>query len=117
MVEEVTAAELEDWLAHGESVQMVDVRHPTHFERGHLPGAENVPITHLIDRIEDIPWGETVVCVCPHGESSLQAARLIESYEGFPEEATVANLVDGLDAWEGELVTEGDEGQPSEAPF
>lgn len=117
MVDEVEPAVLKERLSNGASVQIIDVRHPQHFELAHIPGAENVPFPQLIDRIDEVNFGEYVVCVCPHGESSLQAARLIESYEGFPADASVANLVDGLEAWDGDLVSEVDSDSHHEAPF
>lgn len=103
MVEEVTTEELHRRLQNGDDVQVVDVRPEQFFRRGHIPGAENVPFQRFAREVAEREWGADIVVVCPHGESSLQAARLLESYEGVPEDATVANLVGGYDAWEYEL--------------
>lgn len=106
MVEEVTPDELHRRLGNGDDVQVVDVRPERFFRRGHIPGAENVPFHRFAREVSGRDWGRDIVVVCPHGESSLQAARLLESYEGVQEGATVANLVGGYDAWEYELERE-----------
>jgi len=112
MVGEISADELEERLAADNVVQVVDVRMPGQYERGHIPGAINVPLPELPQRIDEHDWGETIVCACPKGKSSLQAARMIESYEGVDETADVLNLESGYQSWEAEL-----EGDTSSAPF
>lgn len=103
MVEEVTARQLHERLTDGDGVQVIDVRPERAFRRGHIPGSENVPITRFAASVADRRWGDDVVVVCPHGESSLQAARLLEAYEGVDDDASVANLTGGLAEWEYDL--------------
>lgn len=103
MVDEVTPDALKARLDRDEDVQVVDIRQPGEFEAGHIPGAENVPFHRFARDVESHDWGEEIVVVCPLGESSLQAARLLEAYEGVDEDATVANLVGGYQAWDHEL--------------
>ncbi len=64
-----------------EAVRVVDIRSPGAFERGHIPGSENVPFPSLVDEVERFEGDDEVVTVCPKGKSSVQAARLIASYE------------------------------------
>jgi len=106
MVEETSADELHARLENGADVQVIDVRPEREFHRGHVPGAENVPITRFARAVADHEWGDEIVVVCPHGESSLQAARLLEAYEGVPEDARIANLSGGYRDWEYELEAE-----------
>lgn len=106
MVEEMTAAELNERLQNGSDVQVVDVRPEAAFRRGHVPGAENVPITRFARAVDEHEWGQEIVVVCPHGESSLQAARLLEAYEGVADDAMVANLVGGYVEWDYALEAE-----------
>jgi rhodanese-related sulfurtransferase len=96
MDEEISAAELQDRLESG-SVRVVDVRSPEAFARGHVPGSENVPFAELTSRIEEFDGDGHVVTVCPHGKASVQAARLIGSYEGF--DGRVASLAPGIEGW------------------
>lgn len=103
MVEEMTAEELHARLAEGDAVQVIDVRPERAFRRGHVPGAENVPITRFARAVADHEWSEEIVLICPHGESSLQAARLLEAYEGVSEDAWIANVSDGYAGWAHEL--------------
>ncbi|QSG12112.1 Rhodanese-related sulfurtransferase [Halapricum desulfuricans] len=98
---EITASALADLLDADASVEIVDIRRPPAFERGHIPGSRNLPLGRLVDRIDELDSdADRIVTVCPHGESSVQAARLIDSYEGI-EETPVVSLADGLEGWDG----------------
>lgn len=101
MVRQVSADELKEKIDEGEDVQIVDIRNPQHFSEGHIPGSENVPFVKLTTEIDSYDWEDDIVVVCPIGESSEQAARLIESYEGGADE--VGNLANGIKNWEYEL--------------
>lgn len=107
MDDEISAAELRDLLESG-SVRVVDVRSPEAFARGRVPGSENVPFGELTSRIEEFTGEDRVVTVCPHGQASVQAARLIDSYEGF--EGQVASLAPGIEGWAEEYDLETDDG-------
>jgi thiosulfate/3-mercaptopyruvate sulfurtransferase len=110
MVEELSAARLHERIEAGEEIQVVDVRSEHAYRRGHIPGAENVPIHRFTEAIEDHDWADEIVVACPHGESSLQAARLLEAYEETDDDTRVLNLADGYDGWEYGL--EPDSGRP-----
>lgn len=107
MVNEIEPDELKRRIDEGDAPQVIDIRNPEHFGEGHIPGAENVPFAELSQGIENHDWSDDVVVVCPIGESSKQAARLIESYESF--DGRVANLNGGYRGWEYELESEGSE--------
>lgn len=101
MVGEVTPAEVKEKL-DDENAQIIDIRQPGEFEHAHIPGAINVPMTELPKRIDEIEWSDDVTVVCPIGESSVQAARLIGSYEGADADA-VKSMEGGYSEWEYEL--------------
>ena len=103
MVEEISADELHRRLAAGDDLQVVDIRPPEGFGRGHIPGAVNLPLDRFAREVDRHEWGDEIVVACPIGESSRQAARLLESYEGVAEDATVRNLTDGYAGWDFEL--------------
>ena len=90
----------------GERIQIIDIRSQAQFEQGHLPEAINIPLDKLPRRIEEIEWSQHIVVACPIGQSSIQAARLIQSYENVPHDATIQSMAGGYDAWEHELVQE-----------
>lgn len=106
MVEELTPEEVEDL---PEGAQIVDIRPPEEFERGHIPGAINVPLNELPSRIDEIEWSDYIVCACPIGQSSIQAANLIRSYEGVDDDAVVASMAGGYREWTGDLEPGADE--------
>jgi len=100
---EVSASELSDLLDSDTEIDIVDIRRPAAFERGHIPGSRNLPFGRLVDRIDELDAdADRIVTVCPHGESSVQAARLIVSYEAV-EDIPVESLADGLEGWDGPI--------------
>jgi len=105
MVDSITAGKLKSRIDEDDSPQIIDIRNAEHFSDGHIPGAENVPFGEITESIDEHDWSDDVVVACPIGQSSEQAARLIESYEGFDGE--VANLDGGYRDWGYEL-EEGD---------
>lgn len=105
MDEEITAEELKELLDADADVRIVDIRDPHSFARGHIPGSENIPFAQVPNRVEELSGADRVVTVCPIGQSSIQAARLIQSYEGV--EGSVESLHGGIDGWEYELTTGG----------
>lgn len=96
MDDEISAAELHE-LLDGDGVRVVDIRSPAAFQRGHIPGSENMPFQELTGRIEELAGADHVVTVCPHGEASVQAARLVASYEGF--DGRIESMADGIEGW------------------
>ncbi|WP_336136630.1 rhodanese-like domain-containing protein [Natronomonas amylolytica] len=102
---EISAEELRELLESNGDVRIVDIRSPAAFRRGHIPTSENVPFGELTARIEDIADAERVVTVCPHGQASQQAARLIGSFEGFS--GRVDSLEPGIEGWPYDLETDG----------
>ena len=110
MVEELSPEAVKERIEDGDT-QVVDIRPPAQFERGHIPGALNIPMSQLPAQVDEIDWGEEVVCACPIGQSSIQAAKLIQSFEGVDDDATVASMEGGYREWEYDL----ERGEQSEA--
>ena len=125
---EIDDEELHALLADDEDVRVVDIRSPSAFRRGHIPGSDNVPFEELTDRIESVAGADRVVTVCPKGKASVQAARLIGSFDGFS--GRVESLSTGVGGWSYDLETGDDggndtadggeepgDGEEEEAPF
>jgi rhodanese-related sulfurtransferase len=56
---------LAGWLRSAEPPRLIDVLSPAHFERAHLPGAENIPRAQLPVRApREIALDEAVVVYC-----------------------------------------------------
>lgn len=107
---EIDSGTLRSLLADDTDLRIVDVRDRDAYAKGHLPGSECVPFSELPEAITTLHGATHVVTVCPHGEASVKAARLIAAYEGLGDDATVQSLAGGIDAWDGEVTTADDAG-------
>ena len=114
---EISTDDVYDLLEDDEDVRIVDIRDPASFERGRIPESENVPFNELPQKVSDFSDADRIVTVCPKGKASVQAARLIGSYEGTAD-ATVESMAGGLNEWaekyDLEAASEADE---PDAPF
>lgn len=106
MVEEITPDEVKRKIDESEETQIIDIRSPGEFANGHIPGAKNIPMQELPSRVDEVEWGDDVVVACPIGQSSVQAARLIGSYEGVENGEAVKSMAGGYEDWEYELESE-----------
>lgn len=109
---EISADELAALLEEGADVRVVDIRSPSAYARGHIPGSVNVPFGELPNRVEELDGAPRIVTVCPHGQASVQAARLVSSYEGTAD-AVVESLSPGIEGWAAEYDLE--PGEPGAA--
>lgn len=89
--DEIGIDELESWLTSGAT--LVDVREPWEFAFGRLPGAVNVPMSELANRLAEVP--DNVVLVCATGARSGNVAHYL-MVNGYTK---VANLVPGTLGW------------------
>lgn len=93
-VAQITPAALQRRLAAGDAT-VIDVRGRVEWETGRLPGAPNVPLGYLGDRLAEVPAAGTVVLQCESGSRSAIAASLLQAHG----RRDVANLVGGIAAW------------------
>lgn len=82
--------------------QVIDVREPREFRRGHIPNARLLPLPKLLERIDQVPLDEPVVIVCRGGRRSTRATALLME-RGYGD---VRVLRGGMIAWEGEGLLE-----------
>jgi hydroxyacylglutathione hydrolase len=61
-------------------VVVVDVRHRSEWELGHLDGAVNIPLGELVDRMHELPRGRPIVVHCEGGTRSAIAASILCRY-------------------------------------
>ena len=50
--------------------QVVDVREPSEYVTGHVPGAASIPMAQLVDRLEEIDRSRPVFVICESGGRS-----------------------------------------------
>jgi rhodanese-related sulfurtransferase len=99
---EIAPEEVKRALEDGDAPVVVDIRSPAAYKQGHIPDSRNVPFGELPDRVESLTDADHIVTVCPHGKASVQAARMIGSYEGI-DDARVDSMAGGLAEWPGDL--------------
>lgn len=101
----IEARELEQRLAGGEAVLVADVRAPDEFEGplGHIPGARNIPIDDVRERIEEFEPARRrpIVLVCKTDRRSATGAQLLRA-RGFLD---VRVLRGGMVEWNQEGLT------------
>jgi glyoxylase-like metal-dependent hydrolase (beta-lactamase superfamily II)/rhodanese-related sulfurtransferase len=98
--ERITAPALAEWLTGkrpdaGAAPIVVDVRSEAEHAGGHIAGALNIPLTHLDERIGEIPSGRPVAVHCEGGYRSAIAASLLQKIG----RAHVHDIVGGYKAW------------------
>ena len=76
---------------------MVDVRRDDEWVEGHVPGSIHVPVDDLMDRIDEVPKGKTLLFICAAGVRSGLACELAASV-GFDSEK-LYNVEDGVPTW------------------
>jgi NADPH-dependent 2,4-dienoyl-CoA reductase/sulfur reductase-like enzyme/rhodanese-related sulfurtransferase len=62
---------------------LLDVRLPSEFSAGHIPGAVNIPVDDLRSRLSEIPTGRKIVTYCQVGQRGYLATRILLQ-AGFP---------------------------------
>jgi hydroxyacylglutathione hydrolase len=95
VVTRITAAELRARLDAG-TVVVIDVRGQVEWAAGHIPGALNIPVGHLADRIREVPHGIPVAVQCRSGARSAIAASVLQAL-GLSQ---VFDLAGGIVAWQ-----------------
>jgi rhodanese-related sulfurtransferase len=85
-------------LINREDALVLDVREPTEFAAGHMPGAKNVPLASVEARAGELDKhkAKPVIVMCETGSRSSKAAGILRA-RGF---ANVVNLSGGFPAWQ-----------------
>jgi glyoxylase-like metal-dependent hydrolase (beta-lactamase superfamily II) len=94
--ERITAHNLAEQLGAASPPVVLDVRTPSEFEGGHIPGSLAVPLNQLEERLDEIPRDRDVVVACGTGFRSSIAVSLLEAH-GL---RGLSDLVGGMAAWE-----------------
>ncbi len=87
----ITPSDLDARLHAGEAIQIVDVRSAKDYAKSHVPGAVNIPLADLRDRVDELDANTATVTYCNKGVSG-NAGQNILLRHGF---ATVFDLSGG----------------------
>jgi len=87
----ITVADLRN---QSTDAQLIDVRSPSEFETGHIPGAMNIPMDHIESRLEDLSTTRPIVLICQMGKRARMTAGLLE-----PCQLKLSILEGGTSAW------------------
>ncbi|GAB2513060.1 rhodanese-like domain-containing protein [Microbacterium petrolearium] len=72
---------------------LIDVREADEFAAGHVPGAVNIPLSELGERLHELP-AEPFALICEVGGRSGRACAALE-----PRGYEVTNVAGGTSAW------------------
>ena len=76
---------------------VLDVRSPEHFEKGHIPGAKNIPLADLVSSLKSLPKDKTIVTYCSNITCALAPKAALElAQKGFK----VMELFGGIQEWQ-----------------
>src|SRR6476620_674114 len=74
----IDVSELADSKDPSNRFHLVDVRSPSEFATGHIPGAVNIPMDQIEARIRDLDRDGPIVLVCQSGKRARMVAGLLE---------------------------------------
>jgi rhodanese-related sulfurtransferase len=77
MIQSLTPQQAQDLISHG-NLDIVDVREPSEWSSGHLPGARLVPLDRLRRTVKVSLPRAGIIFVCAAGVRSQTAAKLAE---------------------------------------
>jgi rhodanese-related sulfurtransferase len=86
--------EVKKKLSQNPNLFILDVRQPFEYQLGHIHGASLIPLNELSERIDHLPAGKEIICVCQSGSRSYSAARYLLS-AGYQ----VIDMQGGMNAW------------------
>lgn len=78
---EISHATLNEWKEESYAFALIDVREKEEREQGHM-GGESIPLSELIERVDELPKKTPIVFYCRSGARSLLAARKLRDVLG-----------------------------------
>ncbi len=84
-----------------DELEIIDVRQPAEYERGHITGAKLMPMSTLADNTEKLDASKTIITYCRSGVRSRSAAALLKR-KGFGD---IFSMTGGIEAWNGNVAS------------
>ncbi|HLS08054.1 rhodanese-like domain-containing protein [Lentibacillus sp.] len=79
--------------------QLIDVREPNEFDKGHILGARNIPLTQMKQRLVELRKDKPVYLYCQGSSRSARAAQLLHK-KGYED---ISQLKGGFKKWTGKI--------------
>ncbi|HEU4895033.1 MAG TPA: rhodanese-like domain-containing protein [Acidimicrobiia bacterium] len=92
LIAQVDAADWQSWVEDNDAI-VLDVREPDEWQQGTLPEAVLISQGDVVARLDEIPKGKPVLCVCRSGGRSSNVAAFL-AFNGYE----AANLSGGMKA-------------------
>jgi rhodanese-related sulfurtransferase len=97
-IKTTTAQEVQERLAHGDPLLILDVRENSEVANGMIPGALHIRLSEVEDRLDEIDRGAETIVVCRSGRRSQSVCNFLHA-QGYE---NIKNMRDGMLAWKGE---------------
>ncbi len=94
-IEQINARQLQEAIAAGKEITLLDVREPQEWDITHLPGAKLIPLGEVPERVNELDSADEIVVYCHHGQRSQRAINFLKKV-GF---SKLKNLAGGIDSW------------------
>jgi len=91
----LTVQELKARMEVGDKIVVLDVRRDDEWEDGHIGGAMHIPLSHLKERLKEVPRNLPIAVVCNVGNRASLGASILRR-EGYGE---VYNVLGSMTAW------------------
>lgn len=93
----VTTTELQEQVAKGNKVRIIDVREPWEYAEGHVPGSLLRPLGQIRDWVSQFDKEAEIYLICRTANRSANAYRFMEA-SGFK---NLRNVSGGMVSWRG----------------
>ncbi|MBD8006114.1 rhodanese-like domain-containing protein [Bacillus norwichensis] len=97
-MKEISAKEVEQKLAKGEKVNIIDVREADEVTAGKIPGAFHIPLGLIEFKLNELDKFKEYIMVCRSGGRSGRATQFLEE-QGYK----AVNMAGGMLDWEGKI--------------
>jgi adenylyltransferase/sulfurtransferase len=96
---QISAKDVNDRIARGEKILLVDVREPWEYDLCRIPNAKLIPLGTLPANVTALMDAGEVICYCHHGMRSLDAAVWLRQ-QGVE---SAKSLAGGIERWSVEV--------------
>lgn len=97
-MKEISTDEVAKLVGTSDEIEIIDVREAFEVELGTIPGAKNIPLGEISQRVQEFSKDKSYIIICRSGNRSGVASYFLHA-QGIK----AYNMVGGLLDWSGEL--------------